>query len=157
MGERALALRILPAALPRLVELQQRREVGALAAAVGVPAQQLCRERVHHIVAKVMFAGARPPAAHSRAPPAQTSEAPCLRISRAAAAAPADAPRAPAGTDNFEALMAFIESLIEEPFLRLLDTIQRSVITDVFAQARSPADPKPYRPGAPFPAGTACW
>ncbi len=62
-----------------------------------------------------------------------------------------------AGTDNFEALMAFIESLIEEPFLRLLDTIQRSVITDVFAQARSPADPKPYRPGAPFPAGTACW
>ena len=44
-----------------------------------------------------------------------------------------------AGTDNFEALMAFIESLIEEPFLRLLDTMQRSVITDVFAQARARA------------------
>ncbi len=59
--------------------------------------------------------------------------------------------------------MAFIESLIEEPFLRLLDTIQRSVITDVFAQARSPADPNPinWQPGpawggALHPAGTAC-
>lgn len=41
-----------------------------------------------------------------------------------------------AGTDNFEALMAFIESLIEEHFLRLLDTMQRSIVTDMFAQAQ---------------------
>ncbi len=96
MGERALALRILPAALPRLVELQQRREVAALAAAVGVPAQQLCRERVHHIVAKVMFAGARatePPSA--RAPPIPGSA--CVRVSRAAAGCPCRHPaRGPA-------------------------------------------------------------
>lgn len=58
VGERTLALRILPAALPRLVELEQRAEIAALAAAVGVPVQQMCRERVHHIVAKVMFEGA---------------------------------------------------------------------------------------------------
>lgn len=32
--------------------------------------------------------------------------------------------------------MAFIESLIEESFLGVLDTNQRSIITDMFAQAR---------------------
>ena len=61
VGERTLALRILPAALPRLVELEQRAEIAALAAAVGAPVQQMCRERVHHIVAKVMFEGAGDP------------------------------------------------------------------------------------------------
>lgn len=40
------------------------------------------------------------------------------------------------GTDKFEVLMAFIESLIEESFLGVLDTNQRSIITDMFAQAR---------------------
>ena len=32
--------------------------------------------------------------------------------------------------------MAFIESLIEESFLGVLATNQRSIITDMFAQAR---------------------
>ncbi|KAK9842495.1 hypothetical protein WJX81_002719 [Elliptochloris bilobata] len=108
VGERALALRILPAALPRLVELEQRAEIAALAAAIGATVQQMCRERVHHIVAKVMFEG----------------------------------------TDNFEALMAFIESLIEESFLHVLGMNQRNVITDIFAQASAAAQ---WRVGAKLP------
>ena len=45
------------------------------------------------------------------------------------------------GTDKFEVLMAFIESLIEESFLGVLDTNQRSIITDMFAQARLHINP----------------
>ena len=37
--------------------------------------------------------------------------------------------------------MAFIESLIEESFLGVLDTNQRSIITDMFAQARLHEEP----------------
>lgn len=55
-----LALRLIPAALPKLTEDGITASLEALAGAVGLNVQRLMRDYGHHVVAKYLSAGARP-------------------------------------------------------------------------------------------------
>ena len=55
-----LALRIIPAAIPRLTEDKNRDGLEALAQTVGYSLQQMLTDYGHHVVAKLLNAGAVP-------------------------------------------------------------------------------------------------
>ena len=60
MPTKDLALRLVPAALPKLTEDGDTASLEALAAAIGLDVQRMMRDHGHHVVAKYLCIGASP-------------------------------------------------------------------------------------------------
>lgn len=61
MAPSDLALRIIPAAIPKLTEDKSREGLEALAHSVGYGLQQMMLDYGHHVVAKYLYGGNVPP------------------------------------------------------------------------------------------------
>ena len=57
MTVRDLALKLVPAALPKLTEDEDTASLEALAAAIGLDLQRMMRDHGHHVVAKYLCVG----------------------------------------------------------------------------------------------------